>query len=141
MTGDGTELGDLLERCAERWRRRLVDRCRAAGHGVDATTCRVLGPLFEHDRRPISEVGARAGLAKSSMTTIVRRLEEDGLVVVEEDPSDARVKRLVLTARGRELERAVGDEVTRLRHRVTATLGPEGQRDLHRTLHRLLDSL
>lgn len=138
MTAESTELGELLQRCADRWSERLVERCASAGHpGVTATTCRVLSPLFESDELPISVVGERAGLAKSSMTTIVRRLAREGWVRVIEDPDDQRVKRLALTPRGRELERAIGDAATRLRHRVTATLGPRGQRDLHRTLERL----
>lgn len=142
MAGDRSELGDLLARGAERWRLRLVEGCGAAGFpGVTATTCQVLWPLFEQDGLPISELGQRAGLAKSSMTTIVRSLERDGLVRVETDAADQRVKRLRLTPRARELERVLTDGVTRLRHRVTATLGPQGQQQLHRTLQRILDTL
>lgn len=142
METDRVELGELLEACAERWRSRLVEGCAAAGFPeVTATTCAVLGPLFERDGRPISEVAQRVGLAKSSMTTIVRNLERHGLVRVEEDGDDHRVKRLVLTDRGRALEQALADGVTRLRHRATAALGPQGQRDLHRTLKRLHDTL
>lgn len=136
------ELGDLLDACAGRWRARVRAGCAAAGFpGTSETTCRVLRPLFESDGLPISEVGSRAGLAKSSMTTIVRSLVDDGLVRVETDAGDHRVKRLRLTARARELERAMDDGVTRLRHRVTATLGPEGREQLHRTLERLLHAL
>ena len=100
-----------------------------------------LWPLFEQDGLPISEVGQRAGLAKSSMTTIVRGLVKDGLVRLEEDSSDHRVRRLYLTRRARDLEQVLTDGATRLRHRVTATLGIQGQQQLHRTLQRLLDTL
>ena len=73
MDADRVELGELLDGCAARWRSRVVDACAAAGFPeVTATTCAVLRPLFERDGLPISEVGERAGLAKSSMTTIVR---------------------------------------------------------------------
>ena len=41
----------------------------------------------------------------------------------------------------RALEGAMQGGVTRLRHRVTAALGPAGQRELHRTLQRVLDTL
>lgn len=135
-------LGALLAQGAERWLQRLVEGCRAAGfHEVTGTTCLVLLPLFEADGLPISELGARAGLAKSSMTTIVRALVQDGFVRLDRDPSDHRVKRLYLTPRARELERVLTDRETRLRHRVTATLGIQGQRQLRVTLQRLLDTL
>ena len=142
MRGNTSELGELLARGAERWRQRLVDGCATAGFPeVTATTWQVLAPLFEEDGLPISELGERAGIVKSSMTTIVRALERDGLVRLEEDPLDHRVRRLHLTARARELERVLNDGVTRLRHRVTATLGIQGQQQLHRTLQRLLETL
>jgi DNA-binding MarR family transcriptional regulator len=80
-------------------------------------------------------------MAKSSMTTIVRGLERGGFVRLESDSADHRVKRLWLTPRARELERVLGDGVTRLRHRVTATLGIAGQQQLQQNLQRLLDSL
>lgn len=138
----GRELGDLLDRSASRWRERLLDRCESAGFpDVTPTTWAALQPLFEGDGRPISEVGERAGLAKSTMTTVVRNLEQDGLVTVREDEDDHRVRRLWLTPRARRLEEVLDDGMTRLRHRVTATLGPQGQRELHRTLERLLDTL
>ncbi|HET7692793.1 MAG TPA: MarR family transcriptional regulator [Gemmatimonadota bacterium] len=142
MNGDRVHLGDLLAEGAERWRERLVETCRHAGFpDVTPTTCQVLWPLFERDGRPISEVGQVAGMAKSSMTTIVRGLERGGFVRLESDPADHRVKRLWLTPRARELERVLGDGVTRLRHRVTATLGIAGQQQLQQNLQRLLDSL
>jgi DNA-binding MarR family transcriptional regulator len=135
-------LGDLLTRGASRWQERLVEGCGAAGfEEISPTTCQVLWPLFEQDGLPISEVGQRAGLAKSSMTTIVRGLVKDDLVRLEEDASDHRVRRLYLTRRARELEQVLTDGATRLRHRVTATLGIQGQQQLHRTLQRLLDTL
>lgn len=136
------DLGTLLARGADRWLQRLVEGCHAAGFSeVTGTTCQVLWPLFEEDGLPISEIGARAGLAKSSMTTIVRGLVQDDLVRLDRDPSDHRIKRLYLTPRARELEGILTDRVTRLRHRVTATLGIQGQRQLHITLQRLLDTL
>ena len=142
MTGERVHLGSLLAEGADRWRDRLVETCRHAGFpDVTPTTCQVLWPLFEKDGLPISEVGQRAGMAKSSMTTIVRGLERGGFVRLESDPADHRVKRLWLTPRARELERVMGDGVTRLRHRVTATLGIAGQQQLQQNLQRLLDSL
>lgn len=142
MTGDRNDLGSLFSRCAEKWEARLVEGCTSHGfEDLSGTICRVLWPLFEEDGLPISEVGARAGLAKSSMTTIVRGLERSDLVRLQDDHDDHRVRRLFLTPRARELERIMADGETRLRHRVTATLGPQGQDQLHRTLLRLLDTL
>jgi DNA-binding MarR family transcriptional regulator len=142
VNGERHHRGSLRAEGADRWRDRLVETCRQAGfRDVTPTTCQVLWPLFEEDGLPISEVGLRAGLAKSTMTTIVRGLDRAGLVRLESDRADHRVRRLWLTPKARELERVLGDGVTRLRHRVTATLGIQGQQQLHQNLARLLDSL
>ena len=142
MSTDLVGRGGLLALAAHRWQERLVEGCDSAGFdGVTPTTFRVLGPLFEEDGLPISDLGQRAGLVKSTMTTVVQSLEKHGLVRIEKDPSDHRVRRLYLTPRSRDLERILSDRETRLRHRVTATLGIQGQQQLHRTLQRLLDTL
>ncbi|MFD0523562.1 MarR family winged helix-turn-helix transcriptional regulator [Paractinoplanes durhamensis] len=46
------------------------------------------------------ELGAVLGLAKSSVTGLVDRLERGGLVRREPDPADSRAVRVALTARG-----------------------------------------
>jgi thioredoxin reductase (NADPH) len=66
MSTEPINLGELLTHGASRWQERLVEGCGAAGFPeISPTTCQVLWPLFEQDGLPISEVGQRAGLAKS----------------------------------------------------------------------------
>ncbi|WP_239132415.1 MarR family winged helix-turn-helix transcriptional regulator [Paractinoplanes durhamensis] len=48
----------------------------------------------------MGELGAVLGLAKSSVTGLVDRLERGGLVRREPDPADSRAVRVALTARG-----------------------------------------
>jgi DNA-binding MarR family transcriptional regulator len=51
----------------------------------------------------MSELSAVLGLAKSSLTGLVDRTERNGLVQREQDASDTRAVRVVLTEQGREL--------------------------------------
>ena len=52
----------------------------------------------------MSQLAARARLSKQTMTTMVRLLERDGLVLRKPDPADGRATRVYLTARGRSFE-------------------------------------
>lgn len=51
----------------------------------------------------MGELGAMLGLAKSSLTGLVDRTAQRGLVQREADPEDARAVRVALTADGRDL--------------------------------------
>jgi DNA-binding MarR family transcriptional regulator len=62
------------------------------------------------ERATVSELTAALGVAQSSVTQLVRRVEDAGLLRREVSTSDARVRYLRLTKRGeRQLARAVAD--------------------------------
>src|SRR5689334_21821128 len=64
----------------------------------------------------VRTVRSRLGLDSGYLSRLLRRLEADGLVAVEEDPADRRVRSLRLTEQGR-AERAdldrLSDELAR----------------------------
>ena len=68
---------------------------------------------FHELRQPLSmgELAERLLCDASNVTGIVDRLESRGLVERQADPDDRRVRRLVLTADGRELWRAHHERV------------------------------
>jgi DNA-binding MarR family transcriptional regulator len=71
------------------------------GRGKRPSYGSILVPLFEEDGLRMGELGARAGLSKQTMTTMVRLLERDGLVTRTRDPDDGRAWRVELTARAK----------------------------------------
>ena len=74
----------------------LLLAIKAAENGEDGTT--------------ISELTATLGVAQSSVTQLVRRVEDAGLLSREVSRTDARVRYLRLTKRGeRQLAKAVSD--------------------------------
>jgi DNA-binding MarR family transcriptional regulator len=60
----------------------------------------VLGTLRDTGPRRITELAAIEAVAQPSMTTLVARLERDGLVTRAPDPDDARAVRVAVTAEG-----------------------------------------
>ena len=64
----------------------------------------VLLPLYEDDGLRMGELARRARLSKQTMTTLVRRVERDGLVERRADPDDGRASLVFLTERARAFE-------------------------------------
>jgi len=60
----------------------------------------VLLALWDEDGIKANELGKRAGLEPSTMTGLLDRMEKDGLVKREPDPTDRRASRICLTRAG-----------------------------------------
>jgi DNA-binding MarR family transcriptional regulator len=74
----------------------------ARGREMSRTAASVLATLRDTGPRRITALAASEAIAQPSATTLVARLERDGLVRRERDPDDARAVRVHLTAEGRE---------------------------------------
>jgi DNA-binding MarR family transcriptional regulator len=75
--------------------------------GVNMAQSFVLFCLLDNDGSTLSEIGIRAQIENSSLTTMVDKLERDGLVERRLSAQDRRVIRLYLTEKGR----AMGQEI------------------------------
>jgi DNA-binding MarR family transcriptional regulator len=63
----------------------------------------VLSVLWEDDDRTIGGIAARLDLEPSTITPLVKRLEQAGHVVRQRNPSDERQVKVLLTEQGRDL--------------------------------------
>jgi DNA-binding MarR family transcriptional regulator len=75
---------------------------RAARREMSRTATSVLATLRESGPRRITDLAASEAVAQPTITTLVGRLERDGLVRRAPDPDDARAVRVHLTGEGRE---------------------------------------
>jgi DNA-binding MarR family transcriptional regulator len=117
-------LGFLLAKASQRWNELLYAHFSERGYGeVRPAYGSILLPLFEEDGLRIGELGRRARLAKQTMTTMVRLLERDGLVVSRPDLEDARATRVYLTARARRFRPVAEEVLARLDDLVREALG------------------
>jgi DNA-binding MarR family transcriptional regulator len=118
-------LGFLLAKASQRWNELLYAHFSERGYSeVRPAYGSILLPLFEEDGLRIGELGRRARLAKQTMTTMVRLMERDGLVIREPDPDDGRATRVRLTARARRFRPVAGEVLVELDGLVTRALGP-----------------
>lgn len=77
----------------------------------------------------MTELAARARLSKQTMTTMVRLLERDGLVLRRPDPTDGRASLVYLTPRSRAFQPVAERLLGELEHLVRARLSAD---DVHR---------
>jgi DNA-binding MarR family transcriptional regulator len=79
----------------------------------------VLQALWENDGLSISDLGEKAQLEKSTMTSLIDRMEGAGLLSREDHPTDRRAYKICLTARGKDLVDKLDEVVSRAYKHLT----------------------
>lgn len=100
-----------------------------AGNGRSVSAWRVLSMLVDSGPRRIGDLAQQQHIAQPTMTSLVHRLEKDGLVLKSYDPADHRAALASITDQGLQ-------EVADYRHRAATTLNKalEGLSAAERTL-------
>jgi DNA-binding MarR family transcriptional regulator len=133
-------VGFELAKASQRWNELLYEEFSARGFGeVRPAYGSVLLPLFEEDGLRMGALAARARLSKQTMTTVIRLMEEAGLVTRGADPHDGRAILVRLTARSREFAPVAGQVVAELEGRVARRLAPDAYRALRAGLKEVMD--
>ena len=81
---------------------RYVSR-KLAEWGLSVPKYGVIMQLYDRGSIPLSEIGNLIFRCNSNVTTLIDRMEEDGLVEKVGHDGDRRVKKIRLTAKGRKL--------------------------------------
>jgi DNA-binding MarR family transcriptional regulator len=88
----------LLVRTAGQYELAMANALRAIG--MDLPSWRALMIVHEHSPTSVSEIAAEAVTRLSTMTRVVQRLEQQGLVKLAQSDSDARVTQVSITVNG-----------------------------------------
>lgn len=106
--------------------------------GLTYTQYVTLVALGEQDGQTVGALGEKLFLESNTLTPILKKLEQLGLVERRRDPADERQVRITMTAAGRALTREVENKAAGL---VEATgLGDDFVK-VQRTISRLRDNL
>src|ERR671933_769161 len=84
---------------------RVDDELRGAG--LTAAEANLLAAFEGETRRSLADLGAATGSRRSTLTSVVDRLERRGLAERALNPADRRTFTIVLTAAGRRAARRV----------------------------------
>ena len=112
-----------------------------ARHGVYEGQQFVLRRLWREDGLTPGQVARQLGLATPTVTRAATRMEAAGLLRREPHPTDGRLVRLWLTARGRELEQVIGPEMHALTERTLAGFSDAERAELVTALQRMARNL
>ena len=85
---------------------RIFDRMLAAS-GIDAfngAQGRILYVLWQHEDISISSLSAKTSLANTTLTSMLDRMENSGLIVRKPDPADRRSRLIALTDKAKDLQ-------------------------------------
>lgn len=103
-------------------------------HGIHNGQQYILRCLWTDDGLTPGEVAKRLGLATPTVTKASARMAAAGLLRREPHPHDRRLVRLLLTDRGRALEKVIGREMDQLTDRALATFSATQRATLIRSL-------
>ncbi|QGG60668.1 MarR family winged helix-turn-helix transcriptional regulator [Loigolactobacillus bifermentans] len=98
---------------------------------------RVLHILKHHNGIIQSELAAKLDIRPSSLTELLSKLENDGLITRQQDQNDRRLIHVMLTAQGSKRIAAHEQESIVLLNEVLAGLTPDEQAEMYRLTQKL----
>lgn len=122
--------------------RRNIDHCTEKS-GLSGPQSRILHFIADHSaaedvfQRDLENVFR---IRRSSITSLVQSLERSGLIERVSVESDARLKKLVITKKGWEVQKEIGKRIDDFEKQLDDLLG-EDQELISRKLDELIDTL
>jgi DNA-binding MarR family transcriptional regulator len=112
----------------------VMEALRASGFDdLTVAQCRIVQRLSPNGTR-ITDLAEQAQVTKQTAGALIDELERTGYVIRKPDPSDARARLIVLSARGRKLCAAAAAEVGKVEDGWRAHVGPQAYRQLREML-------
>jgi DNA-binding MarR family transcriptional regulator len=133
----------LEAQMTELWRSgrvRIRELARRLHPALDPATFPLLAVLVRHGNQRVSDLSTLLELDKSTVSRQIDAAARVGLVERVADPGDARVRRVELTAEGRERMGALHDEELARWRASLATWDPADLQRLTELLRRLADT-
>jgi DNA-binding MarR family transcriptional regulator len=135
------QMGFLLSRATWAMNNAVNRMVRENGHAdISVAYFAVLQALWESDGLSITDLGEKAQLEKSTMTSLIDRMEAAGLVRREDHPTDRRAYQICLTPRGKELEEKLDEVVARAYRHLTRGIAEEDLQKAIKICKRLIQN-
>jgi DNA-binding MarR family transcriptional regulator len=108
---------------------------QAAKHGITTSMGFVLLNIHSHDGTPATKIAPLMGLEARSLTRLLKKMEEKGLIYREADASDKRLVRIVLTKEGKKKKEKSRETVLRFNEVVRQQTNGESLSIFFKVLH------
>lgn len=97
--------------------------------------------LFEKDGMTQTEIAQQLAVQGATITNMLQRMEESGLVTRCRDSEDNRLVRVYLTDSGWDKERAINQQFANLEEAIFAGISPQDRDVLRRLLQQILSNM
>lgn len=98
--------------------------------------------LWEQDKQPVNDIAKRLMLNTNTVTPLLKRMEEEGLLKREKGTDDARQVIVSLTAKGKTMEKQAVNIPTELLSTFTCKeLPPNGGESIAQLLDAMIETL
>lgn len=138
------DIGLLIMRTATMIRRRAdANTYMNQLHKITGANGWILRYLDEREGEEVyqKDIEEKFSVTRSTVSKVLTGMEAKGLLRREPVPSDARLKRLVLTEEGRRISRYALKEKVLLEDKIKAGMSDEEIETLHRLLMKIADNL
>jgi len=119
----------------------ISERANAACCDMSMAQAATLHVLYLEGGMRFGALGRRLGIAPSTLTRNVERIEARGWIERRPDPADGRAFRIDLTATGRSRARQIEDQNQRFARLLLTELGPERGKGAVDGLFHLLEAI
>ena len=109
--------------------------------GMHRAQATVLCRLYGQDGMTQSEIGDQLSVQGATVTNMLQRMEESGLVTRRRDLEDNRLVRVYLTESGREKERAITEQFLKLQSTVFEGISGDDRALFRRILNQMLHNM
>lgn len=134
-----SQLHFLLLCCYHNSARLIAQRTQALG--LLSGQPKILECLRESDGRTPKEMGRKCGLDKSTITSLLGKMEHQGLIRRETHATDKRSVRIYLTEEGKEKAEQVEKICLEVDRRALEAFSPEEREELLGSLRNVLGAL
>ncbi len=128
--------------------RRYFERNSKVVKELDNLTCSnkwIMGYLFDEEQKGRDvfqrDLEGNFGITRSTVSKVLALLEKKGLIIRESVSHDARLKKIVLTERSREIERTMRCEGDIMEENLTSGFSPEELKALVGYLNRMKENM
>lgn len=133
------EIRLLLGKIWAKMRKEYSDELRQ--HNIHVGQDHALCQLWIEDGPTQTQLCDRLGCEPPTVSNMLRKLEEYGLVVRKPDPGDARISRVYLTEQGRALEEPVQEMWRKYQEKLLSGVNHEERLLLRRLLQQMDNNL
>lgn len=95
----------LMATCVKHMRETLMERFSNAGHSITTEQWIILTLLVDQDGVSQKSIADRSDRTEVATLNLLKKLEQDSLVMRHPDPVDGRCRRVFITSEGRKLQR------------------------------------